>query len=113
MLGPSRFSQISSARQALVRLCQSLNFGRVERLIVRAGEPFYSPPPLLRAEIKLDSDEPARPELELADFDLRDEIRRLLARLDELQEGTIERIDVRAGIPQRVVIERRLREASL
>jgi hypothetical protein len=40
-------------------------------------------------------------------------VRRLMARLDQLQNGRIERIEVRSGIPRRIVIERSLREAPL
>jgi hypothetical protein len=39
-----------------------------------------------------------RPELALKDFELLEEIRRLMARLDDIKDGTIERIEVRAGI---------------
>ena len=34
----------------------------------------------------------------------------MLDRIDELEEGRFERIEVRAGIPRRVIIERRLTE---
>jgi hypothetical protein len=33
----------------------------------------------------------------------------LLSRLDELKNGTIQRLEVRAGIPRRLVFETRLR----
>jgi hypothetical protein len=34
-----------------------------------------------------------------------------MARLDELKDGTIERIEVRSGIARRIVIQRRPEEA--
>ena len=64
-------------------------------------------------DVKLDADESERQEADLPDFALRDEVRRLMARLDQLRNGRIERIEVRSGIPRRVVIERRLTEVPL
>lgn len=102
-----RFSQLSASRQALVRLWQATNYGQIHHLEIRGGDPVLNPPPLILADIKLDSDEEPRSEVELTDFVLRDEIRRLMAWLDELKDGTIERIEVRAGIPRRMVFESR------
>jgi hypothetical protein len=102
-----RFSQLSVPRQALVRLCQATNYGQIHHLEIRDSDPVLNPPPLILADIKLDSDEEPRSEVELTDFVLRDEICRLMAWLDELKVGTIARIEVRAGIPRRMVFESR------
>jgi hypothetical protein len=68
-----------------------------------------SPASLL--DIKLDADSGDRPESELADFTLRDEVCRLLDRLDQMHTGRIHRIEVRAGIPRRALVEAKLTEA--
>jgi len=101
-----RFSQLSAPRQALVRLLQSINFGRVHDLEIRRGDPVFCPAPMVFVEVKLDDEDAPRPETELADFELRSEVVRLLEQFDEAGDGSIERIDVRHGIPRRVVIER-------
>jgi hypothetical protein len=44
--------------------------------------------------------------MDLTDFELGDEVIRLMQELDELGDGNIERIDVRYGIPRRALIER-------
>jgi len=103
-----RFSELSPARQVLVRLFQSLNFGQIQGFAVHAGEPILDPATAVLVEVKLDVDEGSRPEAELTDFLLQGEVRRLMARLDGIQDGMIERIEVRAGIPRRVIFERRL-----
>jgi hypothetical protein len=108
-----RFSQLSAARQALVRLCQSVNFGQILGIAVQNGDPGFHPEPTVLVDVRLDADEGERQEANLPDFALRDEVRRLMARLDQLQDGKIERIEVRSGIPRRVVIERRLTEEPL
>jgi hypothetical protein len=100
-----RFSQLSPSRQALVRLFQSINFGSVENLRVENAEPAFHPPPMLLKDVKLDSDEAPRPEMTLVDFVLGDEVLRLLRLLDDMKLGTIRRIEVRAGIPRRILWE--------
>jgi len=54
--------------------------------------------------VKLDADELPRPELDLPDFELCNEVCRLLSKLNELRAGMIERFEVRAGIPRRIVL---------
>lgn len=103
-----RFSQLSSSRQTLVRACQKLNFGEIRLVHVREGDPIFEPAPVVLIDAKLYRDDEPRPELALADFALRDEVRRLMARLDDAKNGMIQRIEVRAGLPRRVVLESRL-----
>jgi len=99
------FRQLSAPRQALVRLFQSINYGHIEDLEVRSGEPVFNPSPRVLIDVRLSGDEGPRPEHELGDFSLRDEIVRLLDRLGELGDGTVAQIEVRAGVPRRMVIE--------
>ncbi len=101
-----RLSQLSTPRQALVRLFQSITFGYVEGLEIRAAEPVFNPAPIVFQEVKLDSVNQPTPETDLPDFELRTEIIRLMDELDQLRDGVVERIDVRYGIPRRAVVER-------
>jgi hypothetical protein len=100
-----RFSELSASRQALIRLCQITNYGQIQNLEIRYCEPALTPPPSVLVEIKLDGQEKARPESALPDFVLREEVCRLLARFDQLGNGFIDRIEVRGGIPRRVVFK--------
>ena len=104
-MSAQRLSQLSPARQQLVRLCQALNFGAIRSLEVRGGQPIFEPAPVVVYDWKLEGDDPARLELNAADFDLRSEVCRMLAKLDQVGNGWIERIDVRAGLPRRMLIE--------
>jgi hypothetical protein len=103
-----RFSQLSASRQVLVRLCQNINFGQIQDLHVRNSELVWDPAPTVLSEIKLDIEEAPRPESELPDFKLSSQIQRLMHRLDQLTDGRIERIEVREGIPRRLVLTSRL-----
>jgi hypothetical protein len=97
------FSQVSQPRQALIRLCQTINHGSIEDLQVEHSEPVFDPWPLILKDVKLDSDEGPRPELALGDFVVSDEILRLMSHLDEMKGGTLRRVEVREGIPRRIV----------
>lgn len=99
----SRFSGLSPQRQALVRLCQKTNFGSIRGLEIRGGEPLFDPPPVIQVDLKLDGDDPLRPEINLNDFELSREMVRLLDRLDDGNTTAIELLEIRAGIPRRAV----------
>ena len=111
--GSCRFSQLSSARQALIRLCQEVNFGEVQKIRVLDGEPVFDPPPILMIDVKLNKTDEPRPELELADFDLHDEVCRLMNRLDRIKEGTATSLQVIAGIPTRMVFEAKATQIAI
>jgi hypothetical protein len=49
-------------------------------------------------------DDAPRPEGELPDFKLSSEIQRLISQLDQIKDGRIERVEVRAGVPRRLVL---------
>ncbi|MBI4902878.1 MAG: hypothetical protein HY820_04535 [Acidobacteria bacterium] len=110
MTEATQFAQLSAPRQALLRLIQTLGFGYIEGLEVRSGEPVFNPSPIVMAERKLDAENAAHQEADLAGLMLRGEVVRLMEELDRLGNGTIDRIDVRYGVPRRVLIEWPLRE---
>jgi len=100
-----RFSELSGPRQALVRLCQSINHGLIEALRIADGEPTFIPAPTVLLDVKLDQDEGPRPEVELCDFELCGELRRLMRRIDGIKDGKVARLEIRGGIPRRVIFE--------
>lgn len=100
-----RFSQLSTSRQALIRVCQAINHGSIEDLEVRHSEPVFDPWPVTLRDVKLDSDEGPRPELALRDFVVSDEVLRLMNLLDEIKCGTVRRVEVHAGVPRRILLE--------
>ena len=87
------------------------NFGYIEDLDIRGGEPVLAPAPNVVIEVKLDTDDNGRSESTLADYELRSEVVRLMGQLDIVRDGWIQRIDVRFGVPRRALIERPIRGA--
>ena len=104
---PQRFSQLTPARQALVRILQAVNFGEIRGVRVQDANPIFEPDTVVVIDAKLDKEDDTRAEFQLADFELRVEVCRLMRRLDQLKNGTIERLEVSGGIPRRVVLESR------
>ena len=106
-----RFSQPSAPRQVFVRLCQSINFGEIRGLVVQDSEPMFNPSPTVLIDLRLEVAQEARLEIGLSDFVLCDEVCKFLGRLDRLKNARIERIEVRAGTPRRILYELPLTEA--
>jgi hypothetical protein len=60
-----RFSQLSPARRALVRLYQRLNFGLIQDIGVHDADPEFDPHNVVLVNEKLDVNDVPRPEAEL------------------------------------------------
>ena len=113
LLNTIRFSQLSASRQTLVRIFQATNYGYIEALEVRHGEPLFSAEgPTVFADIRLDSEEQPRAELDLTDFALSAECCRLVSLLDQVQNGRISKIEVRAGLPRKITLEKPVKEVA-
>ena len=100
-------SSLSEARRRLVELLQKLNFGRIEGLHVRGGEPVLTPPPRVIQKIRMGGDNSPRAESTLPDFWLKKQLVELLEIIGELGDGEIRTIEIAHGLPLLVEIERR------
>ncbi len=90
---------VSSCRARLLELMQALNFGRIERLPVRAGEPVLDPLPTVVREVKFGGQNGARDEWALGDFALKAPVVELFKELDRLRDGLIDVLTVKHGLP--------------
>jgi hypothetical protein len=97
-------ASLQPAGERLVRLMQGLNFGRLEGLAVRAGEPVFDPPPRVIREFKPGSNG-KRSESQLSDFALRKELADLFDYFSRVQNVTILSIQVIHGLPFKVEVE--------
>ena len=100
---PRTRSLLSQRRRELLELMQRLNYGRIEDLRIERGEPVFAGVSTFQ-ELKIGAENGARPELGVSDFILRSEVLELFRYLDELGDGRVALIQVRAGLPCRVVI---------
>lgn len=101
---PQSKSDLSRPRRRLIELFQELNFGRVEGLVVRRGEPCFDPPPRAVREVKFAADNDPRPERAAPDFRLKAQQVELIALLDRVGDGTVEVIECRHGLPFRATV---------
>lgn len=101
----TRLTDLSEACRRLVELMQRINFGRIENLLVRDGEPVFDPPPRVFRCVKFGRDNGPRPEMVKMDFAIRAEVIELFALLAKFGNGVIERIDIQNGLPCGMTIQ--------
>lgn len=110
---PVTKSDLSQAQQQLVELLQNLNFGRVENLRIRAGQPCFVTPPRVTEKRKLGGEHGPRPEANLSDFHLKQSIIEMLEAIAEIQDGEVQAIEVKFGLPFALEIEHRPKLGSV
>jgi hypothetical protein len=96
---------LSRSRRQLLELMQVYSFCRIEDLKVRGGEPVFEPAPRVTQEIKIGAENGPRPELEKDDFLLRAPIIELFEHLQRIGDGWIALVEVRHGLPFRLIVE--------
>ena len=100
-------AQLSSRRRQLVEIFQKVNFGSIENLRVSGGEPYFEPYPTIFRDIKFGSsvENGPRPELGKANFRLKAQLLELFEVLDHLQDGVIRLVEIKNGLPFRIVVQ--------
>jgi hypothetical protein len=83
---------------------QDLNFGMIHELVIRDGEPICDPPPRRQREYRFPGDNEPRRERATADYCLKREALALFAHFDRLQNGTIDALEIRHGLPFRMTV---------
>jgi hypothetical protein len=84
---------------------QDLNFGRLENLQIQQGDPLFDPPPRVIREIKFGGENGPRPELAREDFVLKAQVTELFDHLSNIGSGSVAMIEVKHGLPFRLVME--------
>jgi hypothetical protein len=98
-------TDLTKNQRRLVEWMQRLNFGRIENLPVRNGEPVFDPPPRVIREVKFGGENRPRPETAKPDFCLKAEVVDLFEHLKEVGDGVITRLEIQRGLPFRMAIE--------
>lgn len=96
--------KLSAARSDLLELMQHINFGRIEGLAIRQGEPVLDPHPVVIREHKFGGENGPRPELATDKFLLKQRVVELFAYLDEFQNGVIDVLEIKHGLPFRMIV---------
>jgi len=98
-------SALSIPRKTLLELMQRINFGVIEKLAIRGGEPILNPPPRIVRDVKFCSEGDSRPESHLSDFILKAQVLELFRVFDRRRNGTIHCLEIKHGLPFRMQIE--------
>ena len=100
-------ASLPPAKEHLVRLMQKLNFGQLQDLVVRDGQPVFYPPPRIVREVKFGGQNGPSPEAAKSDFALKTQVSELLAQLETLGNGVVQCLEVKHGLPFRMIVEER------
>ena len=100
----SEYQLLSQGRKALVRQMQQINFGRIECLGIKNGEPVLDPPPKIVREIKFGGDNGPRHETDSRAFVLKAQVVELFHQLDGIASGQIELLEIKHGLPFRMLV---------
>ena len=98
-------ADLTPAVARLVELMQGINFGSIEMLVVRDGEPVLNPRPRVIHEWKIGGDNGRRLEASLSDFVLKKDVVELLGQITNLGNATIRSIEIKHGLPFKMTIE--------
>ena len=98
------------AVRRLVELMRLINFGRIENLTIQAGEPIFDPPPRVVREIKFGAERRPPRDVGIGDFEPKVQVHELVAELTQIGDGVIEVLEIRHGLPFRLVIAEPLTE---
>jgi hypothetical protein len=98
-------SSLSKSQRQLLELMQTINFGRIECLQVRGGEPVFIPAPRIIRKLKIGAENGARPEINQDDFWLKHQHVELFQSLVELGDGEVLSIDIRYGLAFALEVE--------
>jgi hypothetical protein len=99
-------STLSAPRKKLLQTMQHLHFGTIEGLVVKGGEPCFTPAPKITQEIKLGTEIPQRPTMTDDNFALKRCVTDLFEQLGRLPDDSAVTIDVRHGLPARLIVAR-------
>ncbi len=97
-------STLTPQRRALLEVLQQLNFGRLEDLHIRSGEPVMDTPPRIIREVKFGAENGPRSDQHKADFLLKSQLVELFSFFDEFRDGCISVLEVKHGLPFRLVV---------
>jgi len=103
-------SGLAPARKRLVTLIQELNFGHIEGLRIRDGEPVLDPLPVITKTYLMGGNNEPHPAPQGADFTLKRQVREMFQLFDEEKSFCIKRLTINGGLPIRMDIEGAIRE---
>ena len=95
---------LQSHTQHLIELIGQVQFGRIESLQIADGQPVLDPLPRIVREIKFGSEVSPGVPADRSNSVPKRQVQELLDLMGEIENGTIDVLEVRHGLPFRVVL---------
>ena len=94
---------LTPAFRRLVELMQNINFGWIERLEVRGGQPVLSPMPRIVRDRKFGSRHGPTQHASHQNFALKESVRECIDAIGTIGDGIVERLEIQNGLPFRLL----------
>jgi len=98
-------SDLSREGQTLVERMQRVNFGRIEHLLVRGGQPVWADQSRVIRKVKLGGENTPRMESGYGDFELKRQVIDLFTQLERIGDGLIRSLEIKHGLPFAMDVE--------
>ena len=105
----TRKYSLTPSHKRLLHLMQTLNFGHIDGLVFRDGQPVLDPPPEVFREVKFGGENGPRPEAAIEDFLLKSQVIEFFNQLSRLGDGVVESLEVMHGLPFRMTVREAVR----
>lgn len=89
--------------QRLIAIAGEIRFGRFENLKIKESLPVLDPPPRLVRDVKLKSSESPAP---FSQGEVKDHVVAMIREFRLIGDGTVERLEIKNGLPFRIIVER-------
>jgi len=100
-----KFSSLSPSRKILVELMHELNFGQIENLHVRCGEPCFSPTPIVAKDIVFGKSNGAHAEWDGEDFALKKQVVELFDWFEMTGNSLVYLLIIQNGLPVKMKLQ--------
>jgi hypothetical protein len=94
-----RIQDLNLRQHSLVELMRENQFGRIEHMPIRGGQPILDSTVNVVRVARLGGDSLATKSITGDDFELKRQVRNLFEELERLQDGTVIRLEFRHGLP--------------
>ncbi len=95
---------LSPARKRLVELMQEINYGRIENLQIRDGEPVFKPPPTMLREYLFGKENGPNAYRGIDSFSLKKKVAELFEIFDREPLLSIQELIIDNGLPVRMTV---------
>ena len=100
---------LSPARKRLLKVMQKINYGRIEGLFVRDGEPVFAPPPKIVRLFLFGKDNGPNAARGSERFSLKKKVAELFEVFDRERTLSIEELMIDDGLPVRMTVAEAIR----